>query len=302
MAEHQPSYVALGIDALRRRAEEAYGRLTGCNLCPHDCGVDRLGEGRGVCRAGAEALISDYGPHFGEEAPLVGYRGSGTIFFAYCNMKCVFCQNCEISWGGEGNVVPVEKLADIMLYLQRRGCHNVNLVTPTHFVPQILKALSLAAEEGLEIPLVYNCGGYESLSTLALLDGVVDIYMPDFKYHDTEIARRYSGIRDYVDKAKAAIREMYRQVGNLKTDERGIAYRGLLVRHLVLPERLAGTTEIMRFLAEEISPTTFVNVMRQYYPAYRAGEFPPLDRRVTAVEYREAVEEARKLGLNLLND
>jgi len=302
LTKDQPSYVALGVDVLRQRAKEAYGRLARCDLCPHDCVMDRLGVGRGVCRAGSEVLVCSYGSHFGEEAPLVGYRGSGAIFFACCNMKCVFCQNCEISQGGEGNIVSMEKLTEIMLYLQRQGCHNVNLVTPTHFVPQILKSLSLAAEKGLKIPLVYNCGGYEALSTLALLDGVVDIYMPDFKYHDTEIARKYSGVKNYVDKTKAAIREMYRQVGDLKVDEEGIAYRGLLVRHLVLPKRLAGTAEVMKFLAEEISSATFVNVMRQYYPAYRAGEFPPLDRRVTAAEYREAAEAARKLGLNMLND
>ncbi len=297
-----PAYRQLGVAVLRERAQGARERLTACNLCPHRCGVNRLEGELGICRAGEWALVSDYGPHFGEEAPLVGRGGSGTIFFAYCNMKCVFCQNCEISWGGAGEKVSTEGLAEIMLGLQRRGCENINLVTPTHFVPPILAALAEACDNGLHLPLVYNCGGYEAMETLALLDGVVDIYMPDFKYNSGEIAGMYSGASDYPDRVKEAIQEMYRQVGDLVVNERGVAIRGLLVRHLVLPQDLAGTAEIMAFLAEEISPQTFVNVMDQYYPAYRAHRYPPLNRRTTREEIRKAMAAARRHGLRIYRD
>lgn len=292
-----PGYLRLGAEELDRRAALAAERLKACNLCPHHCGVNRLAGEKGKCRAGAEALVADYGPHFGEEAVLVGRYGSGTIFFAYCNLRCVFCQNCEISWGGQGYPVSARELAAIMLSLQERRCHNVNLVTPTHFVPQILAALALAARQGLTLPLVYNCGGYEALETLALLDGVVDIYMPDFKYTDAEPALRYSGAPGYPDCAKAALKEMHRQVGDLVIGPDGLAVRGLLVRHLVLPENLAGTRAAMEFLARELSSNTFVNIMDQYYPAHRAWQYPPLGRRLTREEYAQALAAAKEAGL-----
>ena len=297
-----PAYRRLGREELARRAEEALERLKECNVCPHRCGVDRTAGEKGFCKAGARALVSSYGPHFGEEAPLVGLHGSGTIFFGFCNMRCLYCQNYQLSWGGEGDPVTAEELARMMLWLQKIGCHNINFVTPTHFVPQILEALVLAAERGLELPLVYNCGGYEALETLALLEGVVDIYMPDFKYADAETARRYSGVRDYPAVAKAAIKEMQRQVGDLTFNEHGIALRGLLVRHLVLPGGLAGTEQVMEFLAREVSPDCFVNVMAQYHPCLHAWEHPPLDRRPTPAEYRAAVDAARDRGLRVYRD
>lgn len=292
-----PGYVRLGAEELDRRAAMTAERLRECNLCPHRCGVNRLMREKGRCRAGPEAIVADYGPHFGEEKVLVGRHGSGTIFFAYCNLACVFCQNCEISWGGQGYPVTAEELAAMMLALQERRCHNVNLVTPTHFVPQILAALALAVRKGLTIPLVYNCGGYEALETLALLDGVVDIYMPDFKYTSADPALRYSGAPGYPEYAKAALKEMHRQVGDLVVGEDGVAVRGLIIRHLVLPENLAGTREAMEFIARELSPDTFVNIMDQYYPAHRAWKYPPLHRRLTPEEYAQALAAARKAGL-----
>lgn len=292
-----PSYVQLGAEEVARRAAAAREKLRACNLCPHRCGVNRLAGEKGKCRAGAEALVASYGPHFGEEAVLVGRYGSGTIFFAYCNLRCVFCQNCELSWGGEGYPVDADELARIMLALQQKRCHNVNLVTPTHFVPQILAALARAIPQGLSLPLVYNCGGYEALETLALLEGIVDIYMPDFKYTAAEPARRYSGAPGYPEHVKAALKEMHRQVGDLVIDAEGLAVRGLLVRHLVLPANLAGTREAMEFIARELSPDTFVNLMAQYFPAHEAWRHPPLDRRLTAQEYAEALAAARAAGL-----
>ncbi|MDQ7792899.1 MAG: radical SAM protein [bacterium] len=270
-----------------------------CRLCPRHCRVDRREGQLGVCRTADRALVASYGPHFGEEAPLVGTGGSGTIFFANCVLRCVFCQNYEISVLGEGGR-PVEppQLARIMLELQDQGCHNINLVTPTHVTPMILEGLAIAAGDGLELPLVYNCGGYEELEVLGLLDGVVDIYMPDMKYADSGTAQRLSRAADYPRRNRAAIREMHRQVGDLALDEDGVAYRGLLVRHLVLPGGLAGTGEIARFLAEEISADTYVNIMAQYRPIHRARRFPPLDRMIGAGEFREAVTLARDAGLH----
>ncbi|ACX53035.1 Radical SAM domain protein [Ammonifex degensii KC4] len=297
-----PAYKRLSPQEFSRRIAEGFRRLRACDLCPRRCGVNRLRGEKGICRAGREVVVSSYGPHFGEESPLVGLFGSGTIFFTYCPLKCVYCQNYEISQLGEGSPVSIKELARIMLRLQARGCHNINLVTPTHFVPHILAALYHASKEGLAIPIVYNTSGYESLETLALLDGIVDIYMPDFKYADSKTAAKYSGVRDYPEVAKAALKEMQRQVGDLEIDERGLAVRGLLVRHLVLPENLAGTEEVMDFLSQEVSPRCFVNVMGQYYPAYRAHEFPPLNRRITLQEYRTAIEAALKRGLRVYRD
>ncbi|MBE0466397.1 MAG: radical SAM protein [Candidatus Desulforudis sp.] len=294
-----PAYRHLGLEDLRRRAGAAYRQLKACGLCGRMCKVNRMLDETGICRATRQVLISGYGPHFGEEAPLVGDHGSGTIFMTYCNLKCIFCQNYDISWEGTGDVVTVPRLAKIMLELQRRGCHNVNFVSPTHYVPQILAAVYLAARDGLKVPLVYNTGGYDSLETLGLLDGVVDIYMPDVKYMDAEVAKRLSGVADYPVVVKAGLREMQRQVGDLVTDRQGIATRGLLVRHLVLPGGLAGTEKLVEFLAEEVSPDCFINVMGQYYPAFRARRFPPLDRRPTREELRAAVQLARDRGLRV---
>lgn len=281
-------------DELAARAEQGRSLLSQCCLCGHECRIDRLGGDKGVCGAGDPAVISGYGPHFGEERVLVGTGGSGTIFFSHCNLRCVFCQNWEISALGEGDPATPEELAAIMLDLQRQGCHNINLVSPTHYVPQILEALSLAAGKGLDLPIVYNTGGYDHLDTLKVLDGVVDIYMPDIKFGNDEMARRYTGAKDYFTVAKRAVKEMHRQVGDLVVDERGIAVRGLLVRHLVLPNGLAGTETVMEFLANEVSPRTYINIMDQYYPAYRAHRYPELARRVTGAEYLEALRAARE--------
>ena len=299
----EPAYVTLlESGKLKRRVEAAYRRLKACNICPRECGVNRLKGEVGVCRTGERAVVSSFNPHFGEEAPLVGQGGSGTIFFSWCNLKCQFCQNYEISQLGQGREVEPEDLAAMMLRLQDMGCHNVNFVSPTHVVPQILAGVLIAAQAGLRLPLVYNTGGYDSLSTLALLDGVFDIYMPDMKYADAEIALKYSKVEDYPAINQAAVKEMHRQVGDLIMDERGIALRGLLVRHLVLPEGLAGTAEIVRFLATEISTNTYLNIMDQYRPCYKAGELPPLNRRITLQEYEEAVHLAHEAGLHRLDD
>jgi len=286
---------------LSKRIKKAHQLLKECRICPRECRVNRLAGEKGVCRVGELPMVSSYHPHFGEERPLVGRGGSGTIFLTYCNLRCLFCQNYEISHLGEGREVSLEEFADMMVYLQKIGCHNINFVTPTHFVPQILAALPKAIENGLTVPLVYNCGGYESVEALRLLDGVFDIYMPDFKYGDSEVAQRFSKAKDYPEIAKAAFREMHRQVGDLVLDERGIALRGLLVRHLVLPEGLAGTREVMRFLVQEISPNTYVNLMDQYYPCYKAFDYPPLNRRITSAEFAQAVKIALEEGLHRLS-
>ena len=286
---------------LAERVALARKLLESCEVCPHCCHVDRLAAELGKCRTGARAIVSSYGPHFGEEAPLVGSSGSGTIFFTNCNLKCVFCQNYSISQLGEGREVTGADLAGVMLHLQHRGCHNINLVSPTHVVPQILEALELAAGQGLSVPLVYNSGGYDAVETLALLDGVVDIYMPDMKYSDDETAKTYSGVLNYASVNKMAVREMHRQAGDLQIDEQGIATRGLLVRHLVLPHELAGTKDVVRFLAEEISMNTYLNVMAQYHPCHRAFDFPLLGRPVTGQEFLEAVSLAKQKGLSRLD-
>lgn len=275
--------------------------LRECRLCPRECRVDRLAGQKGKCQVTREVVISSYEPHYGEEAPLVGGHGSGTIFFAYCNLKCVFCQNYTISHLGEGTSVTSDELAGMMLSLQTKGCHNINLVSPTHVVPHILAALEIAAGKGLSIPLVYNTGGYDSLETLCLLDGIVDIYMPDMKYSDARIAEQLSGIKDYPRANQAAVKEMHRQVGDLHMDKWGVAQRGLLVRHLVLPNQLSGTEEVVRFLAQEVSHNTYLNIMAQYHPAYKALDWPRLSRRITDREFNEAVELAHRFGLNRLD-
>ncbi|MCS7303783.1 MAG: radical SAM protein [Thermoguttaceae bacterium] len=257
---------------------------------------------RPFCRTGRRALVSSFFPHHGEEPCLRGWGGSGTIFFTHCNLRCVFCQNWDISWQGEGQPVQADQLARMMLWLQRAGCHNINFVTPSHVVPQILEALVLAAEGGLRLPLVYNTGGYDLVETLRLLDGVIDIYMPDVKFLDPQLAHRWTAAPDYPEVVRAAVREMYRQVGDLEIDEQGLARRGLLVRHLVMPGASEDTEQVMRFLAEEISPNTFVNVMAQYHPEGRAWHYPELARRIRPEEYRQAVAAARRYGLRLCRD
>jgi putative pyruvate formate lyase activating enzyme len=246
-------------------------------------------------------LVSSYGPHFGEETPLVGRHGSGTIFFTYCNLHCLFCQNYTISQLGEGSPVNSEQLAGMMLSLQERGCHNINLVSPTHVVPYILEALELAAGRGLRLPLVYNTGGYDAIETLKLLDGIVDIYMPDMKYSDEKIAEELSGIKSYPEINRAAVREMHRQVGDLQLDKQGVATRGLLVRHLVLPNRLAGTGGVVGFIAREISANTYLNIMAQYHPYHKASDIPRLSRPLTEHEFEEALGLAREHGLYRLD-
>lgn len=281
---------------LEERASKAFEMLESCTLCPRNCKVNRLKGELGVCRAPGELMISSYGPHFGEEKPLVGSGGSGTIFLTHCGLRCIFCQNFDISHLGRGDVTSFGKMARMMISLQNMGCHNINFVTPTHYVPHILKALTIAIDSGLTVPLVYNCGGYESLETLKLMDGVIDIYMPDFKYASGDVAARLSKARDYPDIAKKAVKEMHRQVGDLVI-EGGIAVKGLLVRHLVLPEGLAGTKEVMEFLAKEVSENTYVNVMDQYYPSYKARDYRPLDRKTTREEYKKAIDVTLDAGI-----
>ncbi len=297
-AAFQPAYLRLGPGNLEERARVASRHLERCDLCARYCRANRKESIRGtVCRTGERARVDGAFPHLGEEACLTGWAGSGTIFFSWCNLRCVFCQNWEISWCGAGREKGRDELAGMMLDLQRAGCHNVNLVSPSHVVAQILAAVAVASLQGLRLPLVYNTGGYDSPEALALLDGVVDVYMPDMKYGDSEVAHRYSHVRDYVAVNRAAVREMHRQVGDLVVDADGIARRGLLVRHLVLPNGLAGTAEVLRFVAEEISPDTWVNLMGQYRPCYRASEFPALARRPTGSELAAAADAARRLGL-----
>ncbi|NMB85382.1 MAG: radical SAM protein [Methanothrix sp.] len=285
------------IDDLAARARAALARLASCEVCPRRCGTNRLKDERGFCRIGRLARVASFAPHFGEEPPLVGSSGSGTIFFSGCNLACVFCQNYDISQQDHGQDVSADALASMMLQLQDLGCHNINFVTPTHVVPQILEALVLAIDDGLRVPLVYNSGGYDSVKTVQLLDGIFDIYMPDAKYGSDDVALKYSGAPDYTHIMKTAIKEMHRQVGDLIMDEDGVATRGLIVRHLVLPGGLAGSAEVVRFLSEEISPNTYLNVMAQYRPEYKACRFPELDRRISAKEYNDVVRLAARAGL-----
>ena len=302
-ATFEPAYLALARSGeLAARARLALAHLERCDLCARGCHVNRLLSTRGArCRTGERALVYSAGPHFGEERPLVGGGGSGTIFFSACNLDCVFCQNWEISHRAEGQEVTAAELAETMLELQQVGCHNINLVTPSHVVAQVLAALAIAAEAGLRLPLVFNSGGYDSPQALALLDGVVDIYMPDMKFADSAVAAPYLGVADYAEVNRAAVREMHRQVGDLVLDRNGIARRGLLVRHLVLPGNLAGSDRVIDFLAEEISPHTYLNLMNQYRPCYRADEYPALARRPSASEYRQARAHARQRGMTRLD-
>jgi putative pyruvate formate lyase activating enzyme len=302
-AAFEPAYAALlASGELAARVERAYAHLEDCDLCARYCHVNRRQSSQGaVCRTGERALVNSYGPHHGEEDPLRGRQGSGTIFFSWCNLRCVFCQNWGISQKGIGREVEPDAIAAMMLALQRDGCHNINLVTPSHVVAQILAAVLIAAGRGLRLPLVYNTGGYDSPEALALLDGVIDIYLPDLKYGDSERAHRYSRVRNYWEVNRAAVVEMHRQVGDLVIGPDGIARRGLLVRHLVLPGDLANSDNVLAFVAREISRNTYVNVMRQYSPCYRAWDYPPLDRPITAEEYHQALTAAARHGLHRLD-
>ncbi len=302
MTEYLPAYLKLlETGELQQRVAQGYDNLTHCNVCAWECGWNRRLGKLGVCRTGELARVSSYGPHMGEEDPLRGWRGSGTIFFSRCNLRCQYCQNYDISQTEAGEEIQPEELAAMLVELQDDGCHNINLVSPSHVVPQILAAVLIAARAGLRLPLVYNTGGYDSMTSLQLLDGVIDIYMPDMKYASSQIALRYSKARSYPQVNQAAVREMYRQVGDLQIDERGLARRGLLVRHLVLPNGLAGTQEIVHFLADEISKETYLNIMDQYRPSYLARQFPKLNRPVTRQEYQFAVELAIAAGLHRLD-
>lgn len=277
--------------------DEFYNLLSPCRICPRECKVDRLKREVGNCKAGLEVKISSYHQHFGEEPPLVGKHGSGTIFFTHCNLHCVYCQNYEISQLGMGRQVILEELARMMLRLQNLGCHNINFVTPTPWVPQIIKALIIAQEKGLNIPIVYNCGGYESVETLKLLEGIVDIYMPDIKYADNECAEKYSGVQEYWDVVRPALKEMHSQVGDLVV-ENGIAKKGLLIRHLVLPNNITGSKKCFEFISQELSKNTVVNPMAQYYPTFKADQSQEINRRITAQEYQQVLADLEKYGLD----
>jgi putative pyruvate formate lyase activating enzyme len=294
-----PSYLEkLSPLELQERANALMEKLESCNVCPNQCEVNRLEAEEGDCLSTDEIVVSSIGPHFGEEPPLVGRFGSGTIFLSSCNLDCVFCQNYDISHNRRGETLTKEELAEAMLALQSRGCHNINFVTPTHFTPQIVSSLILAVEGGLQIPLVYNCGGYESVDTLKLLDGIFDIYMPDIKYSDSETAKKYSGISNYWDVVKTALIEMNRQVGPLHISNTGIARKGLLIRHLVLPNDIAGSRKVFEFIAGELSVDSYVNIMDQYRPAFNAHRHPDINRSITYEEYIAALDYARELGLH----
>jgi len=295
-----PSYLNLSKKELKFRGQKLFKILENCEICPRKCHVNRLKDERGVCQLGALPVVSSFHPHFGEESPLIGKAGSGTIFFTSCNLACVYCQNYEISQLRIGSEVSFEKLAEMMITLQNKGCHNINLVTPTPQVPQIIKSLALAVEKGLKIPLVYNTSSYDSLKVLKLLDGIVDIYLPDARYSDNKTAQKYSKVLNYFEVMKATLKEMHRQVGDLVVNENGIAIQGLIVRHLVLPNGLASSEKTFEFIAKEISKETLLNIMDQYYPSYRAFHYPELSRRITNEEYREAIKFAKKAGLKRL--
>jgi putative pyruvate formate lyase activating enzyme len=297
-----PYYLELyATGELKEKAAKAYEMMKGCRVCPRRCPVDRTNDEQGFCKIGSKARVSGSGPHFGEERPLVGRSGSGTIFFSGCNLGCRYCQNWDISQQPVGLLKEPEDLAKRMLKLQKMWCHNINLVSPTHVVPQILEALIIACKKGLKIPLVYNTGGYDSLESLRLLDGVIDIYMPDMKYSDPKVGDRLSMVENYPLINFAAVKEMHKQVGDLQIDDMGVATRGLIVRHLVLPNNLAGTRRIMRFLADNISKNTYLNVMDQYHPEYRAMECEGMGRRPTRREIEQAYTMARGVGLERLD-
>ena len=299
----QPAYEKLEkAGQLAERVEQAYKIFEECHLCPRECGVDRLNGETGFCQAPARLMVFSAHPHFGEELSLVGQHGSGTIFFSNCNLRCVFCQNWPISHEGRGEEVQDEELANMMIYLQKLGCHNINFVTPTHVMPNILNATRMAFKKGLRIPLVYNTSGYERLDMLKLLDGIVDIYLPDMKYMDADQAGKYSGeASDYPEVAKKAIVEMNRQVGEHRTEGSGIALRGVMIRHLVMPNRVAGTEQFVKWVAESLSKSTYVNIMPQYRVEYKAFDYPEIARGITVPEFLEAMDSAEQYGLTNLD-
>jgi putative pyruvate formate lyase activating enzyme len=288
----------LSLPELKAKSEELNSLMNECRICPNECNINRNKNELGICNSTNEVMISSVGPHYGEEPPLVGTNGSGTIFFTNCNLSCVFCQNFDISQEGNGKVISLEELAQAMLYLQNLGCQNINLVSPTHYSPQIVSALIIAIEKGLEIPLVYNCGGYEAVETLYILENIIDIYMPDIKYSNNENALKYSGIADYWDRVKAAIKIMHKQVGDLIIGNRNIAKRGLIIRHLVLPANIAGSIKILDFIAEEISLKSYVNIMKQYRPVYQAHKFEMLNDTVGDLDFMEILDYANMLNLD----
>jgi putative pyruvate formate lyase activating enzyme len=301
--DFEPAYLRLERSReLAKRASQLYSIYRSCQLCPRKCGVDRTKGEKGFCSSASRAKVFSAHPHFGEERPLVGRGGSGTIFFSNCNLLCIFCQNWEINHRGDGPYVSDDAIGDLMIGLQSSGCHNINLVTPTHILPNIIGGLRYAIARGLRVPLVYNCGGYEPVEMIKLLDGIVDIYLPDFKYTDGAMAEKYSsGARDYPERAAAAIEEMHRQVGELVVDEKGIALRGLIVRHLVMPYNIAGTDKFVQFVATKLTRSTYVNIMGQYRPEYKAKQIPELSRRITGAEYAQAMRWAKEAGLTRLD-
>ena len=302
--DFEPSYLGLHRSGeLRKRAEALWSMMGPCRLCPRECGADRLQGQRGFCGApGTTLVVSSYGAHFGEERPLVGLNGSGTIFLSHCSLRCVFCQNWEISIAGEGMDMGIGDLAGLMLCLQDSGCHNINMVTPSHYAAHVIRALDIAADRGLSLPLVWNTSGWERLEVLGLLDGIVDIYMPDFKYMDGDMAAKYSsGARSYPEVTAAAILEMQRQVGPARYGPGGVMLRGLIIRHLVLPGGVAGSGEVMEWIAQNLPRDTYVNIRAQYHPDHRAHDHPVLSRKITAREYAAVVDVARSLGLSNLD-
>jgi len=298
-AKSEPGYLELyRIGELKRRVEAAQAALESCELCPHRCRADRLAGEQGFCRMGRSPKVASWNVHRWEEPPISGTRGSGTIFFSGCTARCRFCQNFPISQLRYGALVTAERLAGMMLELQRKGAHNINFVTPTHFVPQILAALLHAVRAGLHLPLIYNTSGYERETTLQLLDGIIDIWLPDAKYANDDTARRLSGFQSYVPNNRVALREMYRQVGHeLTLDSDGIAVRGMIVRHMVLPDGLAGTPQVLEWIARELSPEVHVSLMDQYFPAHHALDDPILGRKVTSDEYVAALQVFETAGL-----
>jgi putative pyruvate formate lyase activating enzyme len=302
MEKFEPAYIqTFEKRLLHKKIRAAYKILEACNLCPRRCGINRMAGETGICKTAKQARVSSYNPHFGEEAPLVGSRGSGTIFFTHCNLMCLFCQNFDISHEGYGREVSDAQLAAMMVALQQQGCHNINFVTPSHVVPQILSALEIAIQQGLCVPLVYNSGGYDLPATLKLLEGVFDIYMPDFKFWDPQVAENACQAKDYPQIARAALREMHRQVGDLQVAENGIAQKGLLIRHLVLPGGLAGTRQVMRFIAQEISTGSYVNIMSQYRPCGRAAEIKGFNALLSPADFHAALQQAAAEGITRLD-
>ena len=303
VSEFQPSYLELHrTGELKKRGEELWTMMKNCKLCPRQCGANRLKGDRGVCHASSELEIAAYHPHFGEERPLVGRGGSGTIFLTNCSLRCVFCINWEISQGEKGEPKSIEDMADMMLYLQKIGCHNINFVTPTHYSPHIILAVDKAAEQGLRLPIVYNTCGWERVEILKKLNGIVDIYLPDFKYSDGGMAAKYSSAAvTYPDVTKQALLEMHRQVGVAKPAADGIMYRGLMIRHLVMPNNVSGTKEVIRWIADNLPKDTYLNIMSQYRPMYKAFEYPEIARKITRKEYADALNWAKEAGLTNLD-